>query len=218
MATYAPTTHAAVASTDDYLIGFPYAQPADVKVYLEGVEVDFGTATDEWSLDATGTKISFGATVGHQDDDVILIKRVTDISGARTTFTRGAGFTAVDGNAAINQLLYSIDELQVPAFDSGFLSCADLVTGAVDIDQYHRLGTWPTRIQIQYKCTASELGYLTGAVITGEQVLVGGTFPFVETLVIHNFETMNDLTIFSTTGSATQATLSKWSYRILAWR
>jgi hypothetical protein len=219
MATYTPTQHTAAAATFSYAIGFSYERTDDVRVYINGVLLARGTTTSTWAYGGTGNiNIVLGAAVNQQDDDIILIKRVTDITDAATIYTAGSGFTYDDANSFINQLLYAIDELQVPAFDSGFLSCATLVTGAADIEYVHSLGALPTRIQIQYKCTSTELGYATGDVITEGQVLIGGTFPVSTTIFTANFETMNDLGIFSTAGVVTQATLSKWSYRILAWR
>jgi hypothetical protein len=213
MATYAPTLYTGAEDTYAYLILFPYARATDVRVYVDG------SLDTNWYFSVAGTKVTWDDGEEPQDDTAIRIARVTDISDAATVFTSGSGFVQVDINTVLNQLLYAIDELQVPAYDSGFLSCATLVDGGADIEYLHGLGAVPTRVLIQYKCTDTEAGYETGDVITQGEVLIGGVFPCSTTAFTATFETMDDLRGFNvTTGVAATFDDTKWSYRILAWR
>jgi hypothetical protein len=220
MATY---SHTVITPSDDvtveYTIGFSYARTDDVKVYIDGVEIDRGTDADQWVYSSAGAKITFTSPNHPTSSQTLTIKRVTDISDSTTVYSAGTGFSHTDANAFINQLLYAIDELQVPAFDSGWQSVATLVDGEVDIEYLHGLEAVPTRILIQYKCTDTELGYETGDVITAAEALIGGVFPVSTTAFTATFETITDLRFFNvTTGVATTADDAKWSYRILAWR
>ena len=213
MASYSPTSYSGTTGTFEYAIGWPYARSGAVKVYVDGV------LDTDWYFSTSGTKIKWDTPDEPQTGESFVIKRVTDITDAAAVFTNGSGFTQTDINTLANQLLYSIDELQVPAYDSGWLSCATIVTGAVDIEYLHNLGALPTRVQIQYKCTSAEFGYEVGDMITDAQSIIGGgSFPVSTTAFTALFETINDLYVFSSLGVAEQATLASWSYRILAWR
>jgi hypothetical protein len=166
MATYAPTTHTAVATTFTYAISFSYERTDDVRVYLDDVEIARGSATDEWIYSGTDNiNITLGAAVGHIDDQVITIKRVTDISDAATVYTNGSGFTHTDINTLANQLLFAIDELQVPAYVSPYRTVVKLYSDPVS--EEHNLGGAPTRWHLHFRCISPEHGYAEGDLVDG---------------------------------------------------
>jgi hypothetical protein len=212
MATYAPKAYTGAEDTYAYLITFSYARADDVFVYVDGV------LDEDWYFSVSGTKVTWDDGEEPGDDTAILIKRVTDISDAATVFTSGSGFVQADINLVLNQLIYAIDELQVPAFDTGWVPCDDLVDGEVNIEYTHSLGTWPTRYQVQYKCYSAELGYSSGDIVNEAEVLIPAVFAVSTTAFTAFWETMADLVMFSSAGIATGADPSKWRYRILAWR
>lgn len=213
MATYAPTSYSGTTDVYEYTIGFDYCQSSDVKVYVDDV------LDTDWAFSTAGTKIVWADGLEPQTGESFVIKRVTDISDLAVTYSAGSGFTAPDINKALRQLLYSIDELQVPAFDTGYLTMDALVTGGVDIVYPHNLGAIPTRWQVLLKCTSTELGFATNDIIDYTNIWPS---PIVRVTAtnIDICEAVADLAqvIHQTTGIATLIDQTKWSYRIMAWR
>jgi len=219
MSTYTTTTHTAAAATFEYLIDFPYARAGDVRVYLNKAEVDQGGAADEWIYSSSGTKITLGASVGQIDDDLLEIKRVTDISDAATVFTKGAGFTAIDANTVIQQLLYAIDELQFPAYVSTSTMMSSLAV--TPFSELTNLGTAPTRYQVRFHCVGADIGYTTGMVVDIQRATASAfTVYFTPTsLVIPGGAAASTFALpHATTNLMTQIDDSKWSLVVTAWR
>ena len=213
MATYAPTSYAGTTDTYQYSIGFAYAQAADVKVYVDDV------LDTDWYFANSGADVKWDDGDEPQTGENFVIKRVTDISDLLVTFASGSGFTGPDANKALRQLLYSIDELQVPAFDTGWKTVDAIVTGAADIVYPHNLGAIPTRWKIELKCTSTELGFATGDII---EATSSWPSPLVR-VTATNFDAaykVFDLiqVVHQTSAAATLIDQTKWSYRIMAWR
>jgi len=216
MATYAPTVIAATTGVLEYVIGFDYADKTHIKVYVDDVEVAFGFADAEWLLADSGTKIAFVNTFEPQTGSTIIIKRLTDISEALVLFVNGAGLTQIDINAAIAQLLLAVDELQVAAFETGFLAAADLV--GADIVTPHNLGGVPTRTHVTLKCTSTDAGYAAN-----DQAENVGLVPLAVVWSATECRVLSanaeELTVWhKTTGISTTIDPAKWSYRVQAWR
>lgn len=160
MATYAPTSIAGTTGVFEHTIGFAYARTDDVKCYIDDVEIDRGSAADEWVYSSSGTKVKFTTPNEPQTGETLVIKRVTDISDAAIAFSAGSGFTDTDGNKALTQLLYAIDELQVPAFEYSS-NVGSIDTAGVITTVPHNLGATPTRVAALLVNVSAELGYVT---------------------------------------------------------
>lgn len=216
MATYDHTKYTMAAATFAYVIGFDYAQTADVKVYINDV---LKTATTDYTFTSAGTEITIDASVGHINGDILEIKRVTDVSDLLVTFTAGSGLVAADINTALLQLLYSVDELQVPAYDSDWLTVDAIVTGAADITYPHNLGAAPTRWMVQLKNTTTELGFAVDDIIDVSSAWPHPPVRVNATNIIANWDVFDKMQVLAlTTETATLIDQTKWSYRILAWR
>lgn len=217
MATYAPTPYDGETGTFQYTIGFPYAQTADVKVYVDSGS---GWVLDtDWYFANAGADIKWDTPDEPQTGETFVIKRVTDISALLVTFASGSGFVGADANTALKQAIYAIDELQVPAFDTGWKSLNTLVAGAADIEYLHNLGATPTRWAVQLKCTSTELGFAVDDVIDGTSSWPSPLVRVNATKVIANWGVFDDIQVEAlTTFAATLLDQTKWDYRILAWR
>ncbi|MEE9571080.1 MAG: hypothetical protein V3W02_05195 [Gammaproteobacteria bacterium] len=220
MATYAHTVIAGTTDVYEHTIGFEYSRATDIEVFIDGVEIEHGSGAGKYVFSSAGTAITFEDGSEPQTGEELVIKRVTDLSTAAVSFVAGGGATQIDLNGAVEQLRYAVDELQVPAYDSGWQSVDDLVTGAADIEYVHNLGAVPTRVQVQLKCTSGELGYVTGDVIvvgTAPDQLV---FPVSTTAFTASWQAANTATSIPNASDGTNDGIdnTKWSYRILAWR
>jgi hypothetical protein len=156
MATYEPTLHTGVTDTLTWAITFEYARVTDLQVLVEGVEIDLGTADDEWRPSSNGLLIVFVDGFEPQTGESIEIRRVTDISAPVVDWTAGSGFTEIDADLMVSQLIKAIDELQVPAFEHTF-TLAELDAG--DLSTPHNLGATPTRVEYILKCTTTDQAY-----------------------------------------------------------
>jgi hypothetical protein len=221
MATYAHTTHTAVAATFTYAISFSYERTDDVKVYLDDVEIDRGSATDEWIYSGTDNiNITLGAAVGHIDDQIITIKRVTDISDAAVVYTNGSGFSHTDINTALNQLLFAIDELQVPAYQ--YVGATLTTLFSTPIDELHGLGAAPTRTEVVLACTSSDLGYSSGDFVSIDQSATATTLQYVWNATKLTATSSSAYAAFTIPHKSTRtqgvASGTKWLVIFKAWR
>lgn len=216
MPTYAHTLITTAAATYEYTIGFSYAQTDDIKVYLDSgsgeVEIARGSATNQWVYSSSGTKITLGSTVGQGDGDTLRISRVTDISTAPVTFTDGSGITDDDLNKAVNALRYSIDELQVPAYEAEHTLAAAV---AGNITRAHNFGAIPTRLQVWMECTSTDAGFAAGQYILAplDGVYVNSTNIYLNSTIITNWTIVS-----ASTGAAVTPNSAKWSIHVRAWR
>jgi len=159
MADYAPTQHTGVTDTYEWLINFSYANESDVEVYVEDVLKVQGSGAGKYLFNTAGTKIVFEDGSEPQTGEILIIRRVTDITAARVIYTAGSGFTYDDINAALNQLLYAVDELQVPAFERTH-TLASLI--AADVIVKTSLTALPTRVEVWYETTDTDNGHSAG--------------------------------------------------------
>jgi hypothetical protein len=225
MPTYAHTTYTTAAATFEYAIGFSYARTDDVKVYLDSgsgeVEIARGSATNQWVYSTSGTKITLGSTVGQGDGDTLRMSRVTDISDAAAVFTDGSGITDDDLNLAINQLLYAIDELQVPAWE--YNETMTTVVAGGDITAKTNLGTTlPTRVQVWLECLDTDAGYSVNNWVLMESSNTPLLIRFLPTSPGYCIISDREATAFTvphvSTGVDTAIDDSKWRLHIRAWR
>jgi hypothetical protein len=215
MATYEPTFHDAVTDTLTYAITFEYARVTDLQVLVDDVEIDLGTADDEWVPSTNGLLITFVDGFEPQTGETIEIRRITDISAPIVDWTAGSGFTEIDADLMVSQLLKAIDELQVPAFE--YITTMTLATDA-DIQVAHNLGAAPTRIEIQLECLSTDAGWADG-----------DFFPIYNFVGVASFDAAN-MNISEkiadavrirnkTTGALAGApTPAKWNIVVRAWR
>jgi hypothetical protein len=217
MATYAPTQHTAAAATFIYAIGFDYERTDDVRVYINGIQLARGTTTSTWRYNGAGNiNIQLGTNVNQQDDDIILIKRVTDITDAATIYTNGSGFTHTDINTLANQLLYAIDELQVPAYEKTFTLALLLASGAIET---HGLGAVPARFTYTLICTNSDLSYTVDDILNLSQAPEVPTLYFNATLFVADKENWDAVEIqHANNGTRSPIDPDDWSLIVRAWR
>ena len=216
MPTYYPRTYTGTTGVFEYTIGFAYAQADDVLVYVND---GTGWVLDtNWYFSTSGTKIKWDTPDEPDTNYLIEIRRKTDISALLVSFTSGAGLVGTDVNSALKQLLYAIDELQVPAFTTGWVTVDSIVTGAADITYLHNIGALPTRWVVQLKCTDAELGFATDDVIEATSawpspiVRVSATAIDLSWMVADLIQVVHQ-----TTAVATLIDQTKWSIRVMAW-
>ena len=217
MATYSPTTTAGVTDTYEYTIGFPYARLDDVKVYIDDVEISRGSGAGKFQFSSSGTKVIFEDGSEPQTGETLTIKRVTDISNASVTYSAGSGFVHPDINLALNQLLYAIDELQVPAFDSGWVTAAALA--AAEYSTPHNLGAVPSRWRVSLWCTSTDAGYPIHAIIEQAGMSIAPIIYWTSTTLVMPEDIVDTWTVpHNDTGVQTTIDTAKWSIRVQAWR
>jgi hypothetical protein len=216
MPTYTPTSHAGATDTYEYAITFAFARTTDVKVYIDDEEIDLGTDDDQWTLSADGLKVVFVDGWEPKDGETLIIKRVTDISSAIVDWTAGSGFTEVDADNMVLQLLYSIDELQVPAFERTYTLAALEAAGVAD---YHVLGAVPTRFSYHLICTTGDLNYIAGNVVDLNQADNLPPVYWTPTLLITDKDGWDALTLpHASTGAHGAIDPNDWSLIVRAWR
>jgi hypothetical protein len=214
MATYALTSHAGATDTYAYAITFAFARKDDVRVYIDNVLIARGSGAGKWQYNTALTEVIFEDGSEPQTGETLVIKRVTDISDAATVYTAGSGFTYDDINLALNQLLYSIDELQVPAFT--YTTTITLAKAAA-IQVPHNLGAAPTRMEIQLECLAADWGWVDGDFVPYSD------FPGLVTFDATNMNINENVAAKATVCSALNGdagilTAAKWNLIIRAWR
>jgi hypothetical protein len=210
MATYTNKAYNGTTGVFEYEITFPYARGADIFVYVEDAP------DTDWVFSNDGASIIWETPLEPQDGESFVIKRVTDISDAAVIYTNGSGFVHTDINTALNQLLYSVDELQVAAYDSGWNLGADIEASGVD--EANNLGAVPTRWQISLWCTSSDAGYTTNDIVEfhsmGEAPLIWWT----STNLRMETGAASWTIAHGTTAVQTAIDTSKWKFRVQAWR
>jgi hypothetical protein len=198
----------------EYAITFAYARQSDLKVYADNVEVTQGTGNTNFTVNAAGTNIVFVNTYEPTTGEIIDIKRVTDISTPAVDWSAGSGFTEVDADLMVEQLLKSIDELQVPALEYS----ATLTTVEAGIDLAHHLGAIPTRTEVWFECLAADNGYADGEYVANADMLFG--LPVIWDAT--NFRVDSDhataIRQYNAAAASSALTDTKWQVHIRAWR
>jgi len=219
MAVYSPTIHEGVTDQYEWEIGFPYAQAADVHVFIDDVERAFGSGAGEWLFSDSGTQIIFQDGDEPQTGETLKIARDTSVAAAIVTFIAGGGITPLNMNATVNQLLYAIDELSAPPVDTGELA-ATLLEEDGDQTFGHTFGAIPTRVTANLTCTSTDLGYAVGDVV---DALGGGGIPvkiyWTATEIAFRAYIGQTVRIFAKNSAAFQfIDLTKWTIRLRAWK
>lgn len=216
MATYAPTTYPAATGTLQYVIGFPYADRDDVRVYVDGVEVPRGSGSGEWLFTDNGSDILWVNTEEPTTGETIVIRRVTDISGLLVDFSDGAGAVARDHDQALQQLLYATDELQVSRYDSGLLDFDDI--DDVVVTHIHTLGVKPTWFEMVLECKTTDADYAVGDVVPMSHIISGATGIIADATNITTLGALSTVpsVVHKTTRVATLIDKTKWYYRLRA--
>ncbi len=219
MPTYAHTVIAGVTDTYEHPIGFLYSKASDVEVFIDDVLIVQGSGAAEYIFSSAGTKITFTDPNEPQTGETLEIRRRTDISTAVVTFASGGGATKSDLNAAVFQLLRALDELQFPAFEVTLTLAA---MNAGDITTRTNLDDIPTRIEIWWECTSTDLNYSTGTFVNNADLATPLTPRWTSTsvgFVITDSGQSDNVTFPDISGGAEAAPdETKWSVHIKAWR
>ena len=101
-----PTTHTASSSAGPFNILFSFINEADVLVFLDGTLRTNGTGSDNYTINAAGTQVTFNNTVSGE----VLITRKSELLTKVRTFTPGASIRAADLNTAFDQVQQLIQE------------------------------------------------------------------------------------------------------------
>jgi hypothetical protein len=216
MATYAPKTYAGTTDIYEYLITIDYARKDDIRVYIDDVLITRGSGAGKWQFSTSGTKIIFEDGSEPQDGETLIIRRVTDISDASVVYTAGSGFVYSDINLALNQLLYAVDELQVPGWEQTF-TLAELDAG--DIDTAHGLGGTPTRVEYILKNTSTDQGYGPNNEIPLLSCDVIPTLLWTSTVFATFSDEWDAINVHKgTVAGRGNLSVDKWSLIVRAWR
>ena len=217
MATYQHTVIPGTTGVFQHPIGFPYNRVADVRVYVDRVLRNQGSGASDYLFANSGDDILFTTPNEPQTGETLLISRVTDLSTASILYTSGSGVTQRDLNRAVEQLRFAIDELQVPAFDTGAVSLTPVL--AASVPYLHNLGVQPTRLEVTFECTGSNLGYLVGHHLQSSSFIIPLVVVADSTTIFVQKANSAILSLpHALTGVETEINDTKWNYHIRAWR
>jgi hypothetical protein len=101
-----PTTSTLSSSAGPVNILFSFINEADVLVFLDGTLRTNGTGSDNYTINAAGTQVTFNNTVSGE----VIITRKSDLLTKVRTFTPGASVRAADLNKAFDQVQQLIQD------------------------------------------------------------------------------------------------------------
>ena len=100
------TTTTLSSSAGPVNISFSFINDADVLVFLGGTLRTNGTGSDNYTINADKTQVTFNNTVSGE----VIITRKSDLLGKAHTFTAGASVRAADLNTQFNQVQQLIQD------------------------------------------------------------------------------------------------------------
>ena len=136
-------TYTGDGSNKNFDFTFPYLQESDVKVRVNGVDKTLGT---DYTF-ANATRIQF--TKAPANTAVVIVYRNTDNSTKKATFYPGSAIKAEDLNDNIDQILYTVQEVDENALSSlgeGGVNDTDIKFEAGKGLEYDGTGSGKTRL------------------------------------------------------------------------